>query len=264
MVWAVSELRRHLDAAGVELPPLEQAGVTLTGSPVYTCEVSGTDGFRIWYGLRELHAQSGWWPVLAEAGTRMAAAGGTRPRLIGGPLERGQRLDAEDLLATRLVPPARGDGTAGARERFARLVSGLAADLAGTVNLDAVGGLHPAGLHRDQITLLAVPAAGGHEVPALLGWPGGRDCGLGGAEHYAILRHFHHHYGAELLTLDPARMDLLIRDRPRTPQAVARAALELYAYCPDIVRRGSGTLPDLARGQVLNNTWSLWWLTGMS
>ena len=101
------------------------------------------------------------------------------------------------------------------------------------MNLDAVGGLHPAGLHRDQTTLLAVPAAGGHEVPALLGWPGGRDCGLGGAEHYAILRHFHHHYGAELLTLDPARMDLLIRDRPRTPKAVARAALELYAYCPE-------------------------------
>ncbi len=71
-------------------------------------------------------------------------------------------------------------------------------------------------------------------------------------------------YGAQPLTLDPERMDLLIRDRPRTPQAVARAAVELYACCPDIVRLGSGTLPDLARRQVLNNAWSLWWLTGMS
>jgi hypothetical protein len=238
---------------------------------VYACEASGTDGFRAWYGLREVHAQSGWWPVLAEAGTRLAAAGRTGPRiravmrrLIRDPLERGQRLDAEDLLAARLVPPTRADGTAGSREQFARLVSSVAADLAGTVNLDAVGGLHPAGLHRDQITLLAVPAAGGHEVPALLGWPGGRDYGLGGAEHYAILRHFRHHYGAELLTLDPVRMDLLIRDRPRTPQAMARAALELFAYCPDIARHGSGTLEDLAGGQILNNTWSLWWPTGIN
>ncbi len=36
------------------------------------------------------------------------------------------------------------------------------------------------------------------------------------------------------------------------------------AYCPDIVRGGAGTLPDLARGQVLSNTWSLWAPTSMN
>lgn len=264
MVWTVSELRQHLDASGVAVPPLQEAGATSAGTPVYACEVSGADGFRIWYGLRELHPQSGWWPVLTEAGTRLAAANGGGPQLISTPLERGRRLDAEDLLAARLVPQRHEEGTPEAKDHFAGLVNALAADLAGTANIDSVGGLHLAGLHRDRITLLAVPAGDGFEVPALLGWPGGWAYGLGGAEHYAILRHFHDQYGAELLTLDAGRMDLLIRDRPRTAQAVARAALELYAYCPDIVRRSAGTLPDLARGQILGNTWSLWWLAGMS
>jgi hypothetical protein len=264
MVWTVCELRQHLDASGVAVPPLEEAGVTFAGAPAYACEVSGQDGFRIWYGLRELHAESGWWPVLTEAGARLARASRGSPQLLSDPVERGRGLDAECLLAARLVPQRCGEGAPEDRDHFTRLVDGLAADLAGTTNLDSVGGLHLAGLNRGRVTLLAVPARAGFEVPALLGWPGGWAYGIGGAEHYAILRHFHDLYGAELLTLDSGRMDLLIKDRPRTAQTVARAALELYAYCPDIVCRGAGTLPELARGQVLNNTWSLWWLAGMS
>ena len=121
MVWTVSELRQHLDASGVAVPLLQEAGATFAGVPAYACEVGGTDGFRIWYGLRELHAQSGWWPVLTGAGARLAASGGAGPRLIGGPLERGRRLDAEGLLAARLAPQRHEEGTPEARDHFSRL-----------------------------------------------------------------------------------------------------------------------------------------------
>lgn len=41
-------------------------------------------------------------------------------------------------------------------------------------------------------------------------------------------------------------------------------AADAGSCCPGILRLGSGTLPDLARRQVLNSAWSLWRLTGMS
>jgi hypothetical protein len=44
-----------------------------------------------------------------------------------------------------------------------------------------------------------------------------------------VLRYFRESYGADLLALEHARMDLLVSNRPHTALAAAQAALDLHA-----------------------------------
>jgi hypothetical protein len=43
------------------------------------------------------------------------------------------------------------------------------------------------------------------------------------------------------------------------PRAAAEAAVEQYAYCPDGVDQGVGSLSALAAGQVRSPSWYFWW-----
>jgi hypothetical protein len=141
-------------------------------------------------------------------------------------------------------------------------VTSLATEVAAAVDLDQATEAVPFPLRSGTgpVTLCVTPARRGYEVPALLDWSGAHAYGLGGAEHYAILRHLHRHYGAELVTLaGKTTMSLLVGRRPRTPLAAARAAVELAAYCPDVVEPQPGGLLSLVRTQLLASSWVLFW-----
>lgn len=263
MAWTIAELRQRGTALGLALPPFIEAAATTAGTPVWTAEVAGADGFRTWCGLRELHAESGWWPFLGgDRADGRTPWDGFGPRLDPKALASGRRVDAQRLLALQFA--GRNRGVSGldifaVEGDFAREAGDLGARLAGLIDPARAGGTLVSAVQAERSTLCLVQAGHGYEVPALLAWEGARDVGLGGAEHYAVLRHFARRYGAELITLGPIAMDLLITQRPRTALGVATAALELYAYCPHVVLEGAGGPETLVREQLFNGTWTLWW-----
>jgi hypothetical protein len=104
-----------------------------------------------------------------------------------------------------------------------------------------------------------VPAAAGWEVPALLSWEGAANYEITPAEHLCVLRWWEHRYGAELVALGFDTLELAVARPPRTAHEVVRAAREMYAYCPDTVDQGWGTLEGLCRHMAAGRSWSFWW-----
>mgnify|MGYP001462351921 CR=1 FL=1 len=271
MAMAISELERLCAEQGVTLPVLRQAATALDGAPVYVGELDGTDAFRLWSDLRALHPRSGWWPVLAGKPEHLhnvfvGLEPGFAPaeeRTEDGPPDR-RPLDGRALLAERAgetewYPRGADDRLPADDAPFAAPVQRLAAHVAAEVDLDLVGGTHISALRQERTVLCLVRARHGYDVPALLDWPGACNYGMEGIEHQAVLRYFHERYGAELVTLEDSVLEVLVTRRPRTPEAVALAALEQYAYCPDIVDQGVGSVEDLVASQLLCLSWYFWW-----
>jgi hypothetical protein len=53
------------------------------------------------------------------------------------------------------------------------------------------------------------------------------------SDHVAFLHTWHDRYGAELLYVSHRKLILDVASPPQEPLAVAEAAIEQYAYCPD-------------------------------
>ncbi|MFF0432395.1 DUF4253 domain-containing protein [Streptomyces sp. NPDC004327] len=223
------------------LPPLREAATATDGTPVYAGEVDGVDAFRLWSDLRRLHEHTGWWPVLAGEPDELASVLiGLCPDFAPGTTTPSN----PDLLSEEVTADA---------------VHALAAHVEAELDLTQAGGIHVSALGQDRTTLCLVQAPAGHDVPALLNWLGACNYDLNGADHQAVLRHFHTHYGADLVTLEPDIIELLVHRRPATPESLATATLEHLAYCPDIVSQGVGSLEALAAGQLRAGSWYFWW-----
>ncbi len=249
------------------LPVLHEAAKAVDGSPVYTGEVTGTDAFRLWSRLRALHGRTGWWPVLAGRPAELEQVLiGLDPAHAPPPVLGGMQPDGRALLdgwardAVRFLPsPAAGPGGAAVQPDVPRVLRRLTEHVAAKLDLDHVGGLHVSAVDQERTTLCLVRAESGADVPTLLNWLGGCNYDITGPEHSAVLRHFDRHYGAELVTLETGVMEVLVGRRPRTPETVAAAAVEHYAYCNDIVHQGTGTIEELIEGQLRSSTWYFWW-----
>ncbi|WTW99176.1 DUF4253 domain-containing protein [Streptomycetaceae bacterium NBC_01309] len=280
MAMSISELQRIFDAPGVGLPDpphgpglptlpvLREAAKAVDGSPVYAGEVDGTEAFRLWSHLRGLHDRTGWWPVLAgepDALDRVLVGldRGFAPAHSGAdgmPPDGRALLDGWAREAVRFLPaPASDSDAASAGPDVPRVLRRLTEHVADEVDLDHVGGLHVSALGQERTVLCLVQAPSGSDVPTLLNWLGACNYDITGPEHSAVLRHFDLRYGAELVTLETAVMEVLVTRRPRTPETVATAAVEQYAYCNDIVHQGVGTIEELINGQLRSGTWYFWW-----
>lgn len=122
--------------------------------------------------------------------------------------------------------------------------------------LDIVGG--GAARLRDRVTILRLPVVDGSEVPALLNWGGWNACPPP-EYHVTALRSWRDRYGAELVALSFDVLELRVARRPADRDEALLLARELYAYCPDLVDQGSGTLAPLAASLMTSSWWSFWW-----
>ncbi|WP_370412471.1 DUF4253 domain-containing protein [Streptomyces fradiae] len=241
MTLTIPELRLLCAEQAVALPELRPVATATDGTPVYAGEVAGVDAFRLWSELRALHDRTGWWPVLAGEPEHLGSVlVGLREDYAPAPTEPTQ----PDILSQGVTDEA---------------VRQLAAHVAAEVDVTQVGGLHLSALRQERTALCLVHAPAGHTVPALLNWLGACNYDLAGTDHAMVLREYHERHGAELVTLESSVLELLVRHRPTTPEALARTALEHYAYCPDIVDQGVDSIEALVSSQLLANTWYFWW-----
>ena len=111
---------------------------------------------------------------------------------------------------------------------------------------------------RESVTILRLPVSDGSEVPALLRWGGWNACPPP-EYHVAALRSWRERYGAELVAMGFDTLELRVRRRPQGRDEALGLARELYAYCPDLVDQGYGTLAPLAANLMADDWWSFWW-----
>ncbi len=109
-----------------------------------------------------------------------------------------------------------------------------------------------------KVNILIVPTDDPTTVPAHLQWGGWNECPAP-EYHVAALRSWRDRYGAEIVALSRDVMGLRVQRRPETRDEALALAREIFAYCPDIVLQGTGTLSALAATLMVSDLWEFWW-----
>ncbi|MGE7389396.1 DUF4253 domain-containing protein, partial [Streptomyces sp. NPDC004126] len=165
------------------------------------------------------------------------------------------------------VVPDREEGAEGAEliAPFDRIWPGTAWDGTPTAEPGAAaaavaGELLARGWLGGSPRLALAPARRGADVPAAIGWSGPLNHENDTARISAVLRSWEDRFGARVLALGFATLDLSVAAPPRTLAEALPVAAEHFAFCPDNVRQGSGTVRDYAAEALVGAAhWSFWW-----
>lgn len=221
---------------------------------VLRVDVPLQNAFPTWLTLRDEVAQTGRWPIMVGGAKSRAMLHEERfdPLNTKENLESARALDAHQIL----------------RERFDDAVSLEEEDEDDAYDLDFdLSSLE--GVNEDQewvstfeseenITLALLPSLNGWEAPSHFGYGNWNDYPPV-AEHVAILRHWQDAYGAELMVLTSDVVELSLPEPVRDPEVAKQAAIEWFAYSPDNVDQGVGSIRDLANALMGAWVWSSWW-----
>jgi len=109
-----------------------------------------------------------------------------------------------------------------------------------------------------RVYIVLVPTDDPTTIPAHLRWGGFNACPRP-EYHIAALRHWRDRYGAELVGLDMATLNVRVARRPATPEEALELARLQYEYCHDIVDQGVDTLSALAASLMAHDWWYFWW-----
>ncbi|MFI0724493.1 DUF4253 domain-containing protein [Streptomyces sp. NPDC021224] len=112
----------------------------------------------------------------------------------------------------------------------------------------------------DDALLALVPARRSADIPAAIGWNGPLNHEDDVARLCAVLRSWEERFGIRVVALGFDTLTVSVAAPPRTPEEAAAVAAEHYAFCPDNVDQGCGSLAEYAAGEVLGRTlWTFWW-----
>jgi len=110
----------------------------------------------------------------------------------------------------------------------------------------------------DEQLLALVAVSRPADIPAAVGW-----CGAGDAwdmsELSAVLRSWEDRFGAVLVRMGHACLELAVAAPPWERSECVAIAAEHYAFCDDTYRGNPGTLRDYANLLRGNTRWSFWW-----
>jgi hypothetical protein len=220
------------DDYGIEVPALTPMGRTeILGFPA-----TGEDALAWWRRLHAVGEHTGHWPLLVDselaeflnrpAGVHAQLDGAEVLVRLGGGLPGPD--EQEELLAAWPDEPHREDAF---RVPFS-----------------------------DELLVALVPAAGGWQIPEVLGYEG-REAFPPAAEHSAILRHWHQRYGAELVCMTATNVELAIARPSRTRPDALAFAWEYASYCPDGVDAvyRADDIVELAASLVDADVVLAWW-----
>lgn len=114
------------------------------------------------------------------------------------------------------------------------------------------------GKFHDRVHILLIPTKFGWEVPAYLRWGDWNACPPP-EYHVAALRSWNRDFAADLVGMNGDTINLQAANRPTTRETATKLAREQYAYCPDIIDQGVGTISALAATLMASEWWYLWW-----
>lgn len=216
---------------------------------------------RAWLTARPVGDREGTWRRWARAFDRT----GLWPLLVhefegrpfrSGELDRsaGPALDAERVLREGWAgcTPVLPDGTALPHPPWPGLAPGRGSP-------DDRGVVLPHVLTDLPGSLLLVPARRPADSLATLGWYGACNWSKSGADVAAVLRSWEERFGAYVVSIGFATLDLVVTRPPVTARQCELMASEHLAFCPDNLEKTVLALPDYARELRGLEVWHFWW-----
>ncbi|MFF5408381.1 DUF4253 domain-containing protein [Streptomyces misionensis] len=107
--------------------------------------------------------------------------------------------------------------------------------------------------------LALVPARRSADIPAALGWSGPVNHDGDVARLCAVLRSWEDRFGIRVVALGFDALLLSVAAPPADLAEAEAVAAEHFAFCPDNVMQGTGTLRTYAKELVGETTWFFWW-----
>jgi len=249
---------------GVELPP---GGVVWPDPSYAQRRVAKHPAFwlsdapvsaQLWTRLRAEHPRSGLWPVLLEDSTQPWSAGQIDPEPVPeiGLYEPTAFMSEvwSDWVARQVDPDVLEDLAPYGRHSPGLAPSGkLLADPEVTADRYAdilCDGSRPLGLAAVER---------GADAIAEMGWQGALHHNEWTAPLAAVLRSWEERFAVRVVGMGFNTLELSVAAPPVTSKHALHLAAEHWAFCPDAVVQGPGTLAGYAE-QIRGTTiWSFWW-----
>jgi Domain of unknown function (DUF4253) len=203
-----------------------------------------------WARLRAEHDRSGLWPVLLDDSTQPWSAGQVAPEPVAGIddydpeaflSEVWEEYGSEDLEpfgphCPGLAPPAELQGDPGiVADWYSRILAG----------------------RRCPLGLAAVER--GADLLAAIGWQGALNHNEWTAPLAAVVRSWEERFGVRVVGLGFNTLDVSVAAPPVTTRHAQQVAAEHWAFCPETIFQGPGTLTGYAEQIKGKNWWSFWW-----
>jgi uncharacterized protein DUF4253 len=266
---------RHLPADLRRLLADDGSGRTLTTPLPLGCVVWPDPGYRqhvpprrpafwvsdepvpsgLWADLRAEHDRSGLWPMLLDDSTQPWSAGQIAPE----PVTDIDTYDAGAFVAEVWAERAAADDDFADLEPYGSTCPGLAPPGEPVGDPDVVADRYVRGLGELGTPLGLAAAARGADVLTVMGWQGAVNHNQWIAPLSAVLRSWEDRFGARLVGVGFDTLDLSVAAPPVTARHALQVAAEHWAFCPDSILQGPGTLMDYAAQIRGKTSWSFWW-----
>ena len=237
---------KEVDASS--LAPLFDSGA----GQVYCLTTGGAEALGVWRALRTALSGHGRWPVLLgdvsdlDRFAKAYAHESRSPREI---------LDASSAIDPVVLLSRKRDvfGEEGFDEDEPEWEVEAVPNTTFTIPTDIL-----TGRPLERVTIALVPTDAPWEVPAYLKFGGWNEC-LEPEEHVALMRRWNELYGAEVVGMTSAVVEMVVARPPSDLGRAKALAREQYVYCPDIVDQGTGTIAALAETLLDAPVWYFWW-----
>ncbi|MFJ4693736.1 DUF4253 domain-containing protein [Streptomyces sp. NPDC088766] len=251
---------------GLQLPPGRLIDTTNQGAwhepLLWHAEKAAAPGN--WTALGGRAGRAGLLPVLIDVGGR---GGPERWDLIPAKVSYPGDHDAEDVLADfwEWEMAEEDDETAGMLAPFGPDWPGPASSPSLTID-PATCAAHVADSLTDgtrswpeKPRLALVPARRSADIPAAIGWSGPLNHENDVARLCAVLRSWEDRFGIRVVALGFDLLAVSVAAPPTTAQEAEAVAAEHFAFCPDNITQGPGSLREYAEELIGERTWYFWW-----
>src|SRR5690606_31158502 len=212
---------------------------------------------ELWCRLRSEHPRSGLWPLLMDETDQPWASGQIAPE----PASEIGNYHPEAFMSEVWA-----DWAAQADEDdhdelapFGRHCPGLAPPGVPLDDPDAMADRHARELAARGLPLGLVAVDRGADAPAVAGWQGALNHNERTAPLAAVLRSWEDRFGVRVVGLGFNTLELSVAAPPITTRHAVHVAAEHWAFCPDVLFQGPGTLTGYAEEIRGKTSWSFWW-----
>ncbi|MFH8802656.1 DUF4253 domain-containing protein [Streptomyces sp. NPDC017936] len=111
----------------------------------------------------------------------------------------------------------------------------------------------------EKPSLALVPARRSADIPAAVGWSGPLNHENDVARLCAVLRSWEDRFGIRVVALGFDLLAVSVAAPPTTAEEAEAVAAEHFAFCPDNITQGPGSLRAYAKELIGERTWYFWW-----
>lgn len=211
----------------------------------------------LWPRVRAEHEASGLWPLLLDDSDQPWAAGQVAPEPVA---------DVGNYAPAAFMYEVWADWADQADEEehedlapYGRHCPGPAAPGVPVDDPGAMADRHARHLASRGLSLGLSAVDRGADALAAVGWQGALNHNEWTAPLAAVVRSWEDRFGARVVGLGFNTLDLSVAAPPVTTRHAVHVAAEHWAFCPDILFQGPGTLAGYAEEIRGKTSWSFWW-----